>query len=230
MNIELWDNSKRAKTVITVFWVLILFLVIGIISGYYELELLKNAQLGVSVDESTASASDLRQMIIGLLQTGLTIVSIIVFLNWFRRAYGNLHRLGITYLKHDESMAVWSWFIPIIFLFRPVQIMKEIWAETKQGIQEYNSNDSLSSGGFIIGLWWALFITSNFIGKYVLQVAFKEDTIAQMIEGSQAVFIFDVLQISEALLVILIITRLSKMESKLAKEVQKNGGHIVFNK
>jgi len=230
MNIELWDNSKRAKTVITVFWVLILFLVIGIISGYYELELLKNAQLGEFVDESTASASDLRQMIIGLLQTGLTIVSIIVFLNWFRRAYGNLHRLGITYLKHDESMAVWSWFIPIIFLFRPVQIMKEIWAETKQGIQEYNSNDSLSSGGFIIGLWWALFITSNFIGKYVLQVAFKEDTIAQMIEGSQAVFIFDVLQIPEALLVILIITRLSKMESKLAKEVQKNGGHIVFNK
>jgi len=230
MNIELWDNSKRAKTVIIVFWVLTLLLFIGIISGYYELELLKNAQLGEFVDESTASASDLRQMIIGLLQTGLTIVSIIVFLNWFRRAYGNLHRLGITYLKHDESMAVWSWFIPIIFLFRPVQIMKEIWTETKQGIQEYNSNYSLSSGGFIIGLWWALFITSNFIGKYVLQVAFKDDTIAQMIEGSQAVLISDVLQVPEALLVILIITRLSKMESKLAKEVQKNGGHIVFNK
>ena len=35
------------------------------------------------------------QGIIGLLQTGLYIASIVTFLNWFRRAFGNLHRIGI---------------------------------------------------------------------------------------------------------------------------------------
>lgn len=94
-NIEIWDNSKRAKNLIIVFWILIGLNAIGIISGYLELEILKNLQLGILVDDSTANANDMRQMVIGLLQTGLFIASIVVFLNWFRRSYGNLHRLGL---------------------------------------------------------------------------------------------------------------------------------------
>ncbi len=120
-------------------------------------------------------------------------------------------------------MAVWSWFIPIIVLFRPVQIMNEIWTETQEKIKKYDSNYILKSGGLIIGLWWTLFIISNFIGRYVLKTAFKKDeTIEQLIEGSQAILISDIMQIPEALLVILIVFQLSKMELKLAEEVRKN--------
>ncbi len=92
---EIWDNSKRAKTVMTIFWILTGLTVIGIVSGYFELEILKNAQQGEFISDEEANASDTRQMIIGILQTGLYIASIVVFLNWFRRAYGNLHRIGI---------------------------------------------------------------------------------------------------------------------------------------
>jgi len=226
--LEIWDNSKRAKTVMIIFWILTGLTVIGIVSGYFELEILKNAQQGEFISDKEANASDIRQMIIGLLQTGLYIASIVVFLNWFRRAYGNLHRIGITYLKHKESMAVWSWFIPIIDLFRPVQIMNEIWTETQEKIKKYDSNYNLKSGGLIIGLWWTLFIISNFIGRYVLKTAFKDETIEQLIEGSQAILISDIMQIPEALLVILIVFQLSKMELKLAEKVKKSGGNIVY--
>lgn len=226
--LEIWDNSKRAKTVMIIFWLLTGLTVIGIVSGYFELEILKNAQRGEFISDEEANASDTRQMIIGILQTGLYIASIVVFVNWFRRAYGNLNRIGITYLKHKESMAVWSWFIPIIFLFRPVQIMNEIWTETQERIKKYDSNYILKSGGLIIGLWWALFIISNFIGRYVLKTAFKDETIEQLIEGSQAILISDIMQIPEALLVILIVFQLSKMELKLAEEVKKSGGNIMY--
>lgn len=226
--LEIWDNSKRAKIVMIIFWILTGLTVIGIVSGYFELEILKNAQQGEFISDEEANASDIRQMIIGLLQTGLYIASIVVFLNWFRRAYGNLHRIGITYLKHKESMAVWSWFIPIIFLFRPVQIMNEIWTETQEKIKKYDSNYNLKSRGLIIGLWWTLFIISNFIGRYVLKTAFKDETIEQLIEGSQAILVSDIMQIPEALLVLLIVFQLSKMELKLAEEVKKSGGNIVY--
>ena len=226
--LEIWDNTKRAKTLITIFWILTGLTVVGIISGYLELEILKNAQEGEFVSEEKANANDIRQIIIGLIQTGLYVASVVVFLNWFRRAYGNLHRLGITYLKHKESMAVWAWFIPIIVLFRPVQIMNEIWTETQEKIKKFDSNYEIKSGGLIIGLWWTLFIISNFIGRYVLKTAFKDDTIEQLIEGSQAILISDVMQLPEALLVILIVSLLSKMELKLANEVKKSGGNIVY--
>ncbi len=226
--LEIWDNSKRAKTVMIIFWILTGLTVIGIVSGYFELEILKNAQQGEFISDKEANANDIRQMIIGLLQTGVYIASIVVFLNWFRRAYGNLHRIGITYLKHKESMAVWSWFIPIIVLFRPVQIMNEIWTETQEKIKKYDSNYNIKSGGLIIGLWWTLFIISNFIGRYVLKTAFKGETIEQLIEGSQAILISDIIQVPEALLVILIVFQLSKMELKLTEEVKKYGGKIVY--
>ncbi len=227
-NVEIWDNSKRAKNLMIVFWILTGLTVIGIISGYLELELLKNAQQGMFIDEGEANSNDIRQMIIGLLQTGIFIASAVLFLNWFRRAYGNLHRLGINYLKHKESMAVWSWFIPIIVLFRPVQIMNEIWTETQEKIKKFDTTYSVKRGGFTIGLWWALFIISNFIGRYVLKTAFKDETIEQLIEGSQAMLVSDVMQIPEALLVILIVFQLSKMESKLALEVKNSGGNVVY--
>jgi hypothetical protein len=228
--VEIWDNSKRAENLIIVFWILTGLTAIGLISGYVELELLKNAQSGIYISESEANTSDLRQGIIGIVQLGIYITSIVFFLNWFRRAYGNLHRLGISYLKHKETMAVWSWFIPIIVLFRPVQIMNEIWTETQEKIKKYDSSYFIKSGGLIIGLWWTLFIISNFIGRYVLKTAFKQDTIEQLIEASQAVMISDFMQIPEALLVILIVFQFSKIEVKLADEVKKSGGNMVYKK
>ncbi len=225
--IEIKDNSKRARILLIVFWVLTGLTLVGLLTGYNELQILKKAQIGEYVSEEEANLNDLLQGIIGLIQLGLYIASVVVFLNWFRRAYGNLHRVGITYLKRKESMAVWAWFIPIVWFYRPVQIMNEIWIETQEKIKEFDPTYVMKSGGLIIGSWWTLFIISNFIGRYVLNTVFKQDTIQQLIERSEATLISDIMQISEALLVIFIVYKLSKMETKLAEEVKKIGGNIV---
>ena len=228
--IEIKDNSKRAKILLTIFWILTGLTLVGLLTGYNELQILKNAQNGEFVSEEEANLSDLLQGIIGLVQLGLYITSIVVFLNWFRRAYGNLHRAGITHIKHQETMAVWTWFIPIVWFYRPVQIMNEIWTRTQEKIRKFDPTYVIKSGGLIIGLWWALFIISNFIGRYVLKTAFKQDTIEQLIKSSEAILISDIMQIPEALLVIIIVYKLSEMETKLADEVKKSGGKIVYQK
>ncbi len=224
---ELLDNSRRAKTLIILFSIFLAFLGLAIYSDYLQLQLLYNASASFVIDESVAVANDLRQSVLGLIQIGLYIVTVVVFLNWFRRAYGNLHRLGITNLKHNETMAVWCWIIPIIWFFRPVQIMNEIWRETQLAIKKFDNSYLSRSGAILIGFWWAIFILSNFIGRYILKTAFKEDTIEQLIESSQAMIFSDVLQIPETLLVILIVRQLSVFESKLAGEVIKSGGKIM---
>ena len=94
-------------------------------------------------------------------------------------------------------------------------------------IKQFDPTYVMKNGELIIGLWWALFIISNFIGRYVLKTAFKQDTIEQLIESSQVTLISDIMQIPEGLLVILIVYRLSKMETKLANEVKKSGGNVV---
>ena len=49
-------------------------------------------------------------------------------------------------------------------------------------------------------------------------------------DAYMATLISDIIQIPEALLVIIIVYKLSKMETKLAEEVEKSGGNIVYEK
>jgi len=58
-------------------------------------------------------------------------ISVITFIMWFRRAYFNLHQ-KVNHLSYSEGWAAGSWFVPIINLYRPYQIMKEIYIETKK--------------------------------------------------------------------------------------------------
>ena len=225
--IEIWDNAERAKDLIPFFWVFIGFSAIAIISGYFELRLFENFKNEGFADPGKVKANDIRQLVVGIIQFAVYLITVVVFLNWFRRAYGNLHRLRIDYLGQSESMAVGSWFIPIVNLFRPVQIMYEIWTETQWQIKQKDASYRIKKGNLLLTIWWTLFILSHLAGRIALRAAFKEDTVNQLIEGSLASLISDTLQILEALLVIIIVSRISKMETKLAEEVRKSGGNVV---
>ena len=144
--IEIKDNSKRAKNLLIVFWILVGFNFIGLISGYLEYDLLLRIGAGDLYTDEEITNSDLRQSILGISQTVISILSVVFFIYWFRRAYANLHRSGLTYLKYEESMALWAWFIPILNWFRPVKIMNEIWTETQEKIKKFDSGFVLSSG------------------------------------------------------------------------------------
>jgi hypothetical protein len=75
---------------------------------------------------STASAEWPRQRMIASLQ-GLTYLATVTgFLVWFHRAYTNLHSLGMEPLRLRAGWAVGGWFVPILNLVRPKQIMSDI--------------------------------------------------------------------------------------------------------
>ncbi len=229
VNIELKDNSQRAQVLIYVFGALTIFILIGIWASYNELQLLKRVEMGEYISEQEAVISEMILGLIGLLQVGLYIASIVFFLNWFRRAYGNLHRMGTVHLQYKESMALWAWFIPIIFLFRPYEIMTEIWTKTQDNIKKFDPLYIAEKGGLIIGLWWILFLVSHFVGRYVLKGLFAQDTIEQIIEFSKASILSDFIQVPEAFLVMYIVYKISKMESIMAEEVTNAGGRVVYS-
>ena len=227
--IKIWDNSIRAKHLIIVFYTLIAITFIAIISGYMELILLEEVQEGFYISESTASLNDMRQGIVAITQIVIYFLSIVFFLNWFRRAYGNLHRVGVSHLEYKENMAVWTWFIPIIVWFRPVQIMNEIWKETRDKIKKTNPTQKFKDLGFLVGIWWFLFILTNFIGRYITKSLFKEETLEELISLGKVTLASDFLQIIEAGLVIIIVVNISKLELNLVSEIKNHGGELINN-
>ena len=166
--------------------------------------------------------NDLRQGVLALLQIGFFIATIIVFLSWFRRAYGNLHRMGINYLRHKESMAIWSFVIPIVSLWWPVQIMNEIWSETQEKIKQADPSYLIKHGEMLIGGWWTLYIVTGIIDRYVFRMSMGEDSLEELLRISQATMVLDFLQLIEALVVIYLVSKISTMEKKMAELYRSN--------
>ena len=83
-------------------------------------------QVGQLTPDQVAN-NDPIQGIVGLLQSGLGILTGITFLKWIYRAYKNIQGFGAEGLRFSPGWAVGYYFIPILSLIRPVQVMSEIW-------------------------------------------------------------------------------------------------------
>lgn len=226
-HLEIWDNAKRAQYVIYVFWGVMGISLLAIASDYFEIALLQDAVDGKGITTEMASASDDRQWIIGLIQLATIFLSAIFFISWFRRAYGNLHRVNIN-TENTERAAAWCFFIPILSFIRPPQIMHEIWRLTQQKIKELDRNYTINTKKYVIGIWWVLFVISHMIGKYVINSTFKDNqTLEGFLATSQANCALDIMHVIEAALVLVIVHSITKMETKLATEVKRVGGTII---
>lgn len=127
---ELRLNDKRAKNAILLIWIILGIEILSIISSFLQLNLLQNAAIGNEISDTEANMNDIREKIIAILYLIAFIISGITFILWFRRAYFNLHLLN-NRLSYKEGWAAGSWFVPFLNLFRPYQIMQELYHETR---------------------------------------------------------------------------------------------------
>jgi Domain of unknown function (DUF4328) len=80
------------------------------------------------------------------------------FIAWFSRAYQNIERLGARDLRVKHGGAIWSWFVPILGLIRPKQIMNDIWRASDPALPEGEHRGWQSDGGLIIGAVLAVLV------------------------------------------------------------------------
>jgi len=175
---SLRPNSSRAKTAITLIWVVMALEIISFISGLFQYDLLLSLEDGLSFSESELASNDNREQAIAVLFFIASVISGITFIQWFRRAYYNLHQ-RVDNLSSSEGWAAGSWFVPIICLFRPFQIMKELYIETNFYLVSKGAALKRELSPSYLGLWWTLWIISNIIAQIIFRSS--ADTISQII-------------------------------------------------
>ena len=112
--------------------------------------------------------SDPVQGIVGLLQSGLGLVTGITFLKWVYRAYKNIQGFGAENLRYSPGWAVAYYFMPVLGLVRPVQVMNEIWRASDDP-RDWRRRP----GSWLIGSWWALFLVYALVTQISLQLALQ---------------------------------------------------------
>ncbi len=207
-------NLKRAKLAQLFIWLVMALDIISIFSSYLQYNLLKSLQNNEEVTDQMLNSNDTREQIIGILYLIVFIISAVTFIQWFRRAYFNLNIR--TNCNHSEGWAAGSWFVPIISLYRPYQIMKEMWDKTTNLIKSKTS-DYAENSTMIIGLWWTLWIVSNYIGKYVLKSAFKAETIENFLNSTIGDMTMSIIGIPLAIFTVMIIKSYSLKEEEISE-------------
>lgn len=123
-------NEQRSKIAIILIWIVLTIEIISGISSYFQLNLLQIVAGGGTISMEEAESNDNREQIIAIVFLLAYIISGITFIMWFRRAYYNLHQ-RVNHLADTDGWAAGSWFVPIISLYRPFKIMRELYKETR---------------------------------------------------------------------------------------------------
>ena len=185
---------------------------IWLISEYFQFNLLQSIINGKIVTEETIKANNIREQIISIISLLINIISGIIFIQWFRRAYYNLHQL-VKHLSFSEGWAAGSWFVPILNLFRPFQIMKELFEETKKILTKKDIKIDENFSINFLDLWWGLWIINAIIGQIIFH--YQDKTYEDLFESNILSIISNVIDIVLGFITIKIIKAYSNLESLL---------------
>jgi Domain of unknown function (DUF4328) len=89
------------------------------------------------------------------------ISTLIMFLLWLHRAYINLPSLGVPYPDFSSGWVIGSWFVPLLNLFRPYQIVKYIWNKSDPETVGVGGGYYDTGGNFRLKAWWGFWIACN---------------------------------------------------------------------
>ncbi|MDR0232193.1 MAG: DUF4328 domain-containing protein [Dysgonamonadaceae bacterium] len=214
---NLRPNEQRAKNAILLIWIVLALEIVNLTSSYMQYDLLQTVANGGFTSDEAAEANDTREGLLGMIYLIAYLISAVTFIMWFRRAYFNLHQ-KVNTLQFSEGWAAGSWFVPIVNLYRPYQIMKEIYVETKRLFTRKGLSEKIDYSTSYLGWWWTLWIISAIIGQFVFRFSLKSaDTIDNLIITTAAQMILSILGIPLALITIKIIKDYSKVEPLLTE-------------
>ena len=213
---ELKPNEQRSQNAILLIWIALAVNCISLVSSYFQYDLLQTAANGGEISAETVTSNDNREQVIGIIQIIVFVLSAITFIQWFRRAYFNLH-LRVNHLSHSEGWAAGCWFMPIVNLFRPYQIMKELFQETHLFLKrnDVHTREHLSTS--FLSLWWTFWIIDWFVGRFVFKYSMKAETIDELTTTTIAEMVSNGIGIILAIITVNVITEYSKVEPLMHK-------------
>ncbi|MDR2790271.1 MAG: DUF4328 domain-containing protein [Campylobacteraceae bacterium] len=157
---ELSSSKKEAKTAIWFLWITVALFPFIIIEGYY-------------LNSDEVSVKMLITAFVSLAIVCVFIISIIMFLVWFYKAYSNIYALTPD-PKYKKWWVVASWLVPVVNFFVPYFILRYMYtkaADLADNPEAYKNMQKWTT----LNACWALYILM-WIGDIVYYALIFPDT------------------------------------------------------
>jgi hypothetical protein len=199
-NYEPLDGRRLAVTV--VFSLIVVASIAALVSDLLEIKLMDRIIAGEAVTETEAAANDNRQQIMSLLNLAALVAGAIVFIRWLTAAHRNTDVVSPGTRRYTHGWAIGAWFVPFLALWRPKQIVNDVWAA--------GGRDAVDAKpGLALTLWWPAWILMGVIGWAGYRSGLNEGTPEEFRNGTVALAVSDGLAIISAILAIVVVRQIS---------------------
>lgn len=169
---------------------------------------------GEYLDAATAGTIDRATLAIGLPLIAVIAAGAIVFLVWLYRAYANLFPLGAEHLNSTPGWAVGVYFIPIFNLFRPYQVMAELWRKS-----DVNVWTTEAKSAAIVGWWWGGCIAAWLASRASFRAASRVENLSDLIVSCYVSLVESSTAIVMTVLTIVVVRGIVRMQTERAAKV-----------
>ena len=152
-----------------------------------------------------------------LFLTGLPTA--VLFLMWVHRISRNLAPLGAHGQRFSPAWAVGWWLVPIMFYFRPYQVMCEIWKGSAHHSLEATVQDWKSASVTpLMGWWWGLWVATSVVGLVFgyglgFEMIFRPDTYPDAV-GLSVDLIVAAATICDGVLAIMLVRQITNLQDE----------------
>lgn len=186
-------------------------------------------------DDQTAPAllraTEGRLMIIGGVGLLVSLITVVTFLIWMYQAHRNLPATGAHNLEYSPGWAIGGFFVPILNLLRPFQVMREIWKASDPD-QESVEGDywKYSDTTPALGFWWFACLGAGFISivSFIMawSIAWENELSSlslaalanRMLTATLLKIVSEILRVIAAVLAILLIKGITaRQEEKMSR-------------
>jgi hypothetical protein len=172
-----------------------------------NLSLFSRLAAGEPVSDEQITAIDGAAGMVAVIALVALVFAAVTFIRWLLQARRNVEVLGARGLVHSREWAVWGWFVPFLNLFRPYQVVDEVWRGSDPQPSRPFGLMSVDTPS-LLGLWWGAWILNSVLGQVVfrMQVALDEsDGIAAFVLAERVSVASSLVSVGAALLAIRII-------------------------
>lgn len=213
---DLRENSGRARWTVRLLQANAVAAALAVLVGLDQVYLLQRIRSGTDFAEARVALSDDLYVGLGSLQILVLLVTAVVFLGWFRRAYENTTRLTPEEPPWTPKWSVIYWLIPIINLFRPYTVTRYIWTESHRAARPAGEPRPYEA----VTLWWGAWILTGFVSRVGSRLQ-RGDDIGDLLSGAIAFTMADLLFLAAALLAAWLVGEIQRAQELAARAADR---------
>ena len=203
-----WPAGALAKWLVAMFGLLVIINVISLFVGLHRASLADDFGDDPSITVDELENADNVVAAVGSFQLIVWLVIAVLFIIWLYRAAKRVKQTRPDALRYKPGWAIGGWFVPIWFLFRPKQMVDDIWRGTR------DAREGIGVPAWI-HIWWALWLISEFMARFLISSSSDAESLEDVASADRLAAATDAVELAAAVLAALLVAALSRRLSRL---------------